>query len=148
MIITTLEYFLALNTRLTIGVVFKLGDSNGYFEVYEIGSTIILSKDNGLVYSTDLGRIKQDVKVEPRHSGDGIVRIQRQTKGRKGKGVTCISGLSGTDGELKLLLTELKRHCGCGGTLKNGVIEIQGDKRQQIQQTLEEKKIKVKLVGG
>lgn len=107
-----------------------------------------MTKNNRLVYSTDRGRIKEEAKPSPPRSGDGIVRIQRETKGRKGKGVTCINGLPGTDAELKLLLAELKRLCGCGGALKNGIIEIQGDKRQQIQQTLEAKKFKVKLAGG
>lgn len=109
-----------------------------------------MSKDktNRLVYSTDRGRIKEETKPERRHEGDGIVRIQRETKGRKGKGVTCVRGLPGTDTELKLLLAELKKRCGCGGALKDGVIEIQGDKRSEIQALLEGKGFKVKLAGG
>nr|WP_010130871.1 stress response translation initiation inhibitor YciH [Microbulbifer agarilyticus] len=101
-----------------------------------------------LVYSTDRGRIKEDKPAEKRHSGDGIVRIQRETKGRKGKGVTCVRGIEGTDSELKLLLAELKKRCGCGGALKDGVIEIQGDKREEIKAVLEAKSYQVKLAGG
>ncbi|WP_043317897.1 stress response translation initiation inhibitor YciH [Microbulbifer sp. HZ11] len=103
---------------------------------------------NRLVYSTDRGRIKEPAQEEKRHQGDGIVRIQRETKGRKGKGVTCVRGLDGTDAELKLLLAELKKRCGCGGALKDGVIEIQGDKREEIKAVLEGKQLKVKLAGG
>ncbi|GAB2898856.1 stress response translation initiation inhibitor YciH [Microbulbifer echini] len=107
-----------------------------------------MAKENRLVYSTDRGRIKEEAAEPKRHQGDGVVRIQRETKGRKGKGVTCVRGLAGSDSELKLLLAELKKRCGCGGTLKDGVIEIQGDKRVEIQALLESKNYKVKLAGG
>ncbi|WGL16907.1 stress response translation initiation inhibitor YciH [Microbulbifer bruguierae] len=107
-----------------------------------------MSDKNRLVYSTDRGRIKEAAAPEKRHQGDGIVRIQRETKGRKGKGVTCVRGLEGADSELKLILAELKKRCGCGGTLKDGVIEIQGDKREEIKAVLETKNLKVKLAGG
>ncbi|GAA5524511.1 uncharacterized protein YciH [Microbulbifer aestuariivivens] len=106
------------------------------------------NRDNRLVYSTDRGRIKDEPAPERVHKGDGVVRIQRETKGRKGKGVTCVRGLPGSDTELKLLLAELKKRCGCGGTLKDGIIEIQGDKRSEIQALLEGKGMKVKLAGG
>ncbi|WP_444930710.1 stress response translation initiation inhibitor YciH [Microbulbifer sp. SSSA002] len=107
-----------------------------------------MAKDHRLVYSTDRGRIKEEPKAEQRREGDGIVRIQRETKGRKGKGVTCVRGLPGTDSELKLLLAELKKRCGCGGALKEGVIEIQGDKRTEIKAFLESRNHTVKLAGG
>ncbi|WNZ58262.1 stress response translation initiation inhibitor YciH [Microbulbifer sp. ANSA003] len=107
-----------------------------------------MAKENRLVYSTDLGRIKEESRTEKRRDGDGIVRIQRETKGRKGKGVTCVRGLPGTDSELKLLLAELKKRCGCGGALKDGVIEIQGDKRTEIKTFLESRNHTVKLAGG
>lgn len=107
-----------------------------------------MAKDTRLVYSTDGGRIKEEKAAPARHKGDGIVRIQRETKGRKGKGVTCVRGLEGTDAELKLMLAELKKRCGCGGALKDGVIEIQGDKRAEIQALLEARGMEVKLAGG
>ncbi|WP_066964831.1 stress response translation initiation inhibitor YciH [Microbulbifer sp. Q7] len=107
-----------------------------------------MSDKSRLVYSTDRGRIKETPAAEKRHKGDGIVRIQRETKGRKGKGVTCVRGIDGTESELKLLLAELKKRCGCGGALKDGVIEIQGDKREEIKALLEAKQYKVKLAGG
>lgn len=80
--------------------------------------------------------------------GDGNVRIQRETKGRKGKGVTLITGLPLAEAELKALAKELKQRCGTGGSVKNGVVEIQGDQRQLLLSALQEKGYKVKLSGG
>ncbi|MBK5073135.1 stress response translation initiation inhibitor YciH [Budviciaceae bacterium CWB-B4] len=101
-----------------------------------------------LVYSTDSGRIApEEVKVE-RPKGDGVVRIQRQTSGRKGKGVCIITGLDLDDTELQKLAAELKKKCGCGGAVKDGLIEIQGDKRDELKVLLEYKGFKVKLAGG
>lgn len=101
-----------------------------------------------LVYSTDTGRIKQEEIKPQRAIGDGIVRIQRQTSGRKGKGVCLITGITLDDAELDKLAAELKKKCGCGGAVKEGVIEIQGDKRELLKQLLEAKGMKVKLAGG
>ncbi|MGF1719244.1 stress response translation initiation inhibitor YciH [Vibrio kyushuensis] len=101
-----------------------------------------------LVYSTDIGRIKQEEEVVQRPKGDGIVRIQRQTKGRKGKGVCIVSGLDLEDVQLKLIAAELKKVCGCGGSVKDGTIEIQGDARDKIKAHLEKKGHTVKLAGG
>lgn len=108
-----------------------------------------MKDDNSrLVYSTDSGRIKQEEVKPQRDKGDGIVRIQRQTSGRKGKGVCLISGVDLDDAALEKLAAELKKKCGCGGSLKEGVIEIQGDKRDLLKQLLEAKGMKVKLAGG
>lgn len=101
-----------------------------------------------LVYSTEVGRIKPEKEVQERPKGDGIMRIQRETKGRKGKGVCIITGLDMNDTELKLMAAELKKVCGCGGSVKAGTIEIQGDNREKIQSHLEKKGHKVKLAGG
>ncbi|ENM5785393.1 MULTISPECIES: stress response translation initiation inhibitor YciH [Vibrio] len=101
-----------------------------------------------LVYSTEVGRIKpEEVKTE-RPKGDGIVRLLRETKGRKGKGVTIIKGLDVDDAELKLLAAEFKKKCGCGGAVRDGDIEIQGDVREQLKTLIEAKGFKVKLAGG
>ncbi|PWC16370.1 stress response translation initiation inhibitor YciH [Brenneria corticis] len=101
-----------------------------------------------LVYSTETGRIKpQEEKAAPPR-GDGIVRIQRQTSGRKGKGVCVISGIDLADAALDKLAAELKKKCGCGGAVKDGAIEIQGDKRDLLKQLLEAKGMRVKLAGG
>lgn len=101
-----------------------------------------------LVYSTDGGRITPEEPKVERPKGDGIVRIQRQTKGRKGKGVSLVTGLDLDDAPLKLLAAELKKVCGCGGSVKDGVIEIQGDARDKIKAVLEKKGYTVKLAGG
>ena len=104
--------------------------------------------NNRLVYSTESGRIDEPKAKVERPKGDGIVRIQRQTSGRKGKGVCLISGIDVDDAELTKLAAELKKKCGCGGAVKDGIIEIQGDKRDLIKSLLETKGMKVKLAGG
>lgn len=101
-----------------------------------------------LVYSTDGGRIDEPKAAPERPKGDGIVRIQRQTSGRKGKGVCLITGIDQDDESLAKLAAELKKKCGCGGSVKDGVIEIQGDKRDLLKTLLEAKGLKVKLAGG
>lgn len=101
-----------------------------------------------LVYSTDSGRIDEPKAAVERSKGDGIVRIQRQTSGRKGKGVCLVTGIDLDDTELAKIAAELKKKCGCGGAVKDGVIEIQGDKRDLIKSLLEAKGMKVKLAGG
>ena len=80
--------------------------------------------------------------------GDGIVRIQRETKGRKGKGVTLITGVPLEGDKLKAMAKKLKQKCGTGGTVKNGVIEIQGDHRQLLLAELQKEGWQVKLAGG
>lgn len=101
-----------------------------------------------LVYSTDVGRIEEEKTKQERPKGDGIVRIRRETSGRKGKGVCVVTGLDLDDNALNLLAAELKKKCGCGGAVKDGNIEIQGEKRDLIKQLLEAKGLKVKLAGG
>ncbi|MBW1212451.1 stress response translation initiation inhibitor YciH [Pantoea allii] len=107
-----------------------------------------MSRDNPLVYSTDAGRLTQSEPKAERPKGDGIVRIQRQTSGRKGKGVCLITGVDLDESALNQLAAELKKKCGCGGAVKEGVIEIQGDKRDLLKSLLEAKGMKVKLAGG
>ncbi len=111
-----------------------------------------------LVYSDEMGPACskcgralskcQCERQKPRPAGDGIVRIERQTKGRKGKGVTLITGVPLSGDELKALAKTLKQKCGTGGTVKNGVIEIQGDQRDLLLPLLQEKGWKVKKAGG
>ena len=80
--------------------------------------------------------------------GDGIVRISRETKGRKGKGVTIITGVPLQESELKALSKQLKQKCGTGGTIRQGTIEIQGDHREVLMQELHKRGFKVKRSGG
>lgn len=92
-------------------------------------------------------RLVQD-KGSPRQIVAPPIRISRESKGRKGKGVTLISGLQLTAADLKTLAKKLKALCGSGGTVKDGVIEIQGDHREQIKQELDKHFKNVKLAGG
>lgn len=85
-------------------------------------------------------------KVAP--VGDGNVRIGRETKGRKGKGVTLITGIPLDEDGLKALARELKQKCGTGGTVKNATIEIQGDHRDLMAKELKSRGYSVKLSGG
>ena len=111
----------------------------------------------GLVYSTETGRLCAGCGQPPSLcncrktmavAGDGVVRISRQTKGRKGAGVSLVSGVPGVEAELKTLAKTLKQKCGTGGTVKNGVIEIQGDHRELLRELLQQAGYRVKLAGG
>lgn len=115
-------------------------------------------RGTGLVYSSELGQmcpgcnqpvgkcICQQKTSLPK--SDGIVRLMRETKGRKGKGVTLISGLPLDEEALKKLAKTLKQKCGSGGSVKNGIIEIQGDHRVGLEKELGELGYKVKRAGG
>lgn len=87
-------------------------------------------------------------KATPAAVGDGIVRVGRETKGRKGKAVTVITGLTLDREGLAKLATELKQKCGAGGTVKGSVIEIQGDQRDMIVEELKRRGYAVKRSGG
>jgi translation initiation factor 1 len=103
---------------------------------------------NPLVYSTDKGRITTVSESHSLPKGDGIVRIRRETKGRKGKGVTTISGVQMSQSDLKQLCSDLKKRCGTGGAVKDDIIEIQGDNRDKIKLIMEKSGHTVKLAGG
>ncbi len=79
---------------------------------------------------------------------DGIVRVGRQTKGRKGKGVTTVTGVPLAGAELEALAKRLKARCGAGGTLRDGTIEIQGDHRDLLVTELTARGFTVKRAGG
>jgi translation initiation factor 1 len=81
-------------------------------------------------------------------AGDGVVRVVRETKGRKGKGVTVITGVPLDPAGILQLATRLKRRCGSGGTVKDGVIEIQGDHRDVVVTELQREGWTVKRAGG
>ena len=112
-----------------------------------------------LVYSTESGKICpqcgnpitqctcQQQKSQA-IKGSGVVRVGRETKGRKGKGVTVITGLPLNDLELKFLAKDLKQKCGTGGTVKEGVIEIQGEQRDTIVAELIKRGYAAKKMGG
>ena len=104
------------------------------------------------VYSTDGGRIRPPDERQASSStakkSDGIVRIMRDRKQRGGKTVTVITGVPIGDDALTALAQQLKKLCGSGGTVKDGVIEIQGDHREKVQAKLIDLGYKVKLAGG
>ncbi len=115
-----------------------------------------------LVYSTETGRIcpkcqspisacrckKKRPEPKSQIKSDGIIRIRREVKGRKGKTVTTISGFDLDDKALNLLSKQLKQHCGTGGSVKDGMVIIQGDHRDTIKSLLEGQGYLVKLAGG
>ncbi|HEU4428255.1 MAG TPA: stress response translation initiation inhibitor YciH [Myxococcota bacterium] len=106
------------------------------------------SRDDKLVYSTGKGRIAEAPQSPRAPRGDGIVRVRRETQGRGGKTVTSIAGVGASEDKLKELAGELKRLCGTGGTVKDWVIEIQGDHRDKIVAALQQRGYTVKLAGG
>ncbi len=115
------------------------------------------SASGGLVYSTEGGRMcpacRQPLaacacQAPARPVGDGIVRVSRETAGRKGKGVTLVRGLALDDAALAELGRQLKAACGSGGTVKDGVVEIQGDHRDRIVEVLQRAGHQVKRAGG
>lgn len=116
---------------------------------------------SGLVYSTETGKhcpecgepltaCRCDELAEQQRLAnlDGVVRVRREVAGRKGKGVITITGVPLPEKELKTLAKKLKQRCGTGGSLKEGVIEIQGDQRDLIKTLLEAEGFKVKMSGG
>jgi translation initiation factor 1 len=116
-----------------------------------------LSALSGLVYSTDSGRhcpgcsqpldvcICKQTQIP---EGDGIARVRRETKGRGGKTVTSITGVPLAEEPLKELVAKLKKRCGCGGSLKDGVVEIQGDHVELLIAELIKHGFKAKKSGG
>ena len=120
-----------------------------------------LSSLSSLVYSTDSGKICPDCQhpvaacqcralkaAAARAAGDGVVRVSRETKGRGGKAVSLVRGVPLDDAGLAALAKELKAACGSGGTLKDGVIEIQGDHVAVLVQRLSGRGWTVKRAGG
>lgn len=116
------------------------------------------SSDTVLVWSSEKGRICPGCgkavsscicgKQKMLPVGDGIVRVRRETKGRGGKTVTVVTGASCDEAALKALAGELKRRCGSGGTVKEGIIEIQGDFCDLLVAELAGRGYTVKRAGG
>lgn len=117
-----------------------------------------MKNSGGLVYSSEHGRMCPDcgqpqkecscTRNQATPPSDGVVRVSRQTKGRKGKGVTLVTGVPLDDAGIKALAKRLKQQCGTGGTVKDGVIEIQGDHRKLLVDELKKQGWTVKLAGG
>jgi translation initiation factor 1 len=115
------------------------------------------SSNSSLVYSTESGRMCPDCrqpvasctcKSKPAIKGDGVVRVSRQTKGRGGKSVTVVKGLALDADALAALGKQLRTACGSGGTVKDGVIEVQGDHCDLVLETLKKLGHDAKRAGG
>jgi len=116
------------------------------------------SSSGGLVYSTDSGRMCPVCRhpvascrcsaTPARAPTDGIVRVSSETKGRAGKGVTLVKGLALDPLALAALGKQLKAACGSGGTVKDGVIEVQGDHCERVVEMLKSQGFVVKRAGG
>jgi translation initiation factor 1 len=106
--------------------------------------------DNNLVYSTAGGTIAADKAEKTAGTAypDGALRLRREKKGRAGKAVLTITGIAKPHTELVALLAILKKKCACGGAVKDGVIEIQADKRELLEQLLTAEGYKTKWSGG
>ena len=102
---------------------------------------------NKLVYSTDLGRIKEE-KAKEDTVGDGNVRVRPEKKGRGGKVVTVISGLPLAGNDLKAYAKTLKKRCGGGGAVKGGTIELQGNHVDVMVDVLKKAGYDAKRSGG
>ena len=113
----------------------------------------------GLVYSTDSGRMcpacRQPLagcvcvaRAAKLPAGDGIVRVSRETKGRGGKAVTLVRGVPLDEAALAALGQRLRRACGAGGTVKDSVIEVQGDHADRLVEALKAEGYVVKRAGG
>ncbi len=124
-----------------------------------------MNDDTRLVYSTENGKIcprcgqgqsacrcrRKRKPLEPQDGSfkrDGIVRIQKEVKGRKGKCASVIYGLDPQDERVEQIARDLKNSCATGGSVKAGVIIIQGDHREKIRQILKSRGFTVKLAGG
>lgn len=106
--------------------------------------------DSRLVYSTDGGDQRRRGQPrrpapEPQIPNDGVVRVFREKSGRRGKTVTVVRGLTG---DLDTVASALKRHCGTGGSVKDGAVEIQGDQREKVLSWLQAAGYRAKAAGG
>lgn len=108
--------------------------------------------DNRIVYSSEAGDMRKKEKPASRHSPgmkrDGIVRVQRESKGRGGKTVSVIYGLPLPADGLSSLAAQLKQKCGTGGTVKDGAVIIQGDRVDDLVRLLAAEGYTVKRAGG
>ena len=94
--------------------------------------------DTKVVWSTTDGDLRKarDPRLKERLAAGGRVTVRRETAGRRGKGVTTVSGVPLDDAGLRDLAGRLKKRCGVGGSVKDGVIELQGDHRDVVLEVL------------
>src|SRR3954447_20163395 len=107
-------------------------------------------RDADVVWSSDEGdrRKARAPQSRERRAGGGGVKVRRETSGRRGKAVTTVSGVPLDDDGLRELAGRLKRRCGVGGSVKDGVIELQGDHRTVVIDVLRADGYDVVAAGG
>lgn len=109
-------------------------------------------KDSRTVWSSDSGDLRKKEQHKPivksLPPNQQIAYLHRDSKGRSGKGVTLIKSLALSDEDMSALAKKIKQACGTGGTVKDGVIEIQGENRERIADVLTKLGYKVKMAGG
>jgi len=109
-----------------------------------------MKRDSRIVYSTTDGDLRKarDPGLKERRADGNRVKVRREVAGRRGKAVTTVSGVPVDDAGLKALAGKLKKRCGVGGSVKDGVIEIQGDHRAAVVEVLESEGYTPVLAGG
>ncbi len=114
------------------------------------GTVAALKRDSRIVYSTTDGDLRnaRDPKLEAGRAVASRVRVRREVAGRRGKAVTTVAGVPVDDAGLKELAGKIKKRCGVGGSVKHGVIEIQGDHRVVVLEILRAEGYTPVLAGG
>ena len=111
-----------------------------------------MSNHNRAVWSSEQGDLRKETQtsatVKSLSPQQQIVYLHRESSGRGGKAVTLVKNLVLSADDLKALTKKLKQECGTGGTIKDGVIEIQGEHREKIADVLRKLGCKVKVAGG
>lgn len=109
-----------------------------------------MTRDSRIVYSTTDGDLRKarDPGLKERRADGDRVKVRREVAGRRGKAVTTVSGVPVDDAGLKALAGKLKKRCGVGGSIKEGVIEIQGDHRDVVVEILKGEGYTPVLAGG
>ena len=109
-----------------------------------------MKRASRVVYSTTDGDLRKgrDPTLKERQADGSRVKVRREVAGRRGKAVTTVSGVPVDDAELKDLVGKLKKRCGVGGSVKGGVIEMQGDHRDVVVEILKAEGYTPILAGG
>jgi translation initiation factor 1 len=128
---------------------FKLVDSRVFFFY------TVRMPENKTVWSSEEGDLRKAPSLQPSFPGEKgkppqqqTVYLHRESSGRGGKAVSLVKNLVLSEENLKALAKKLKQECGTGGTVKDGIIEIQGEHRGKIAQVLQKMGYKVKIAGG
>lgn len=114
------------------------------------GTVWVMKRDARIVYSTTDGDLRKmrDPGLKERRADGNRVKVRREVAGRRGKAVTTVSGVPVDDAGLKELAGKLKKRCGVGGAVRDGVIEIQGDHRAVVVEILKGEGYTPVLAGG